>query len=231
MSSSLIILGAGGNVYDLLDIVAALKAAGEAWNVTGFLDDSKPAGSMHVGLPVLGRLREANCFTQQHVFISTIRNEKTHQHSADIVATTGLPLERFATLVHPGAGVSSYAQLGRGVYVNYGASVAGGVVIGNHVSIGPDCIIGHQTVVEDHVILAPGAIISGEVYVEQCTYVGAGAVVRQRLRLGAKSLVGMGAVVVRDVKAGSVVVGNPARPLPKSAVGPDEGRLQCCQSL
>jgi len=230
MSDSLVILGAGGNVYDLLDIVEALSAAGHDWKVAGYLDDTRPPGTMHIGFPVLGPLRDAMRF-QEHMFISAIRNEKTHQRSPEILAVTGLPLERFATLVHPGAGVSSYARLGRGVYVNYGASVAGGVVLGNHASVGPGCIVGHQTVIEDHVILAPGAIISGEVHVEQCTYVGAGAVVRQRLRLGARSLIGMGAVVVRDVKAGSVVVGNPARSLAKVSTDQKERSSRCCQSL
>lgn len=230
MSDSLIVLGAGGNVYDLLDIVQALSAAGHDWKIAGYLDDSRPVGSMHIGYPVLGPLRDAMRF-QAHMFISTIRNEKTHKRSPEIIALTGLPLERFATLVHPNAGVSPYAQLGRGVYVNYGASVAGGVVVGNHTSVGPGSIIGHQTVIGDHVILAPGSIISGEVHVEQCTYVGAGAVVRQRLRLGAKSLIGMGAVVVHDVEAGTVVVGNPARSLAKEPTDQKERSARCCQSL
>ena len=54
-----------------------------------------------------------------------------------------MPADRFATLVHPSAGVSARARLGRGVCVNYGASVAGNVTIGDHASVGPGCVVGH----------------------------------------------------------------------------------------
>jgi acetyltransferase-like isoleucine patch superfamily enzyme len=43
--------------------------------------------------------------------------------------------------------------------------------------------------------------------------IGSGAVVLGGLRIGAGALVGAGAVVTRDVAAGAVVVGNPARPV------------------
>jgi acetyltransferase-like isoleucine patch superfamily enzyme len=43
--------------------------------------------------------------------------------------------------------------------------------------------------------------------------VGAGAVILPRITIGIGAVVGAGAVVTRNVPAGSIVVGNPAKPI------------------
>jgi sugar O-acyltransferase (sialic acid O-acetyltransferase NeuD family) len=231
MTRPLVILGTGGNAYDVLDIVEALNACSPSWEVHGFLDDARPPGSDYLGFPLLGGLGDAGRFGDC-AFISAIHSERTFRAARDILGRTGLGPDRFATLVHPTASVSSRAALGRGAYVNAGAVVAGGVVLGDHVLLGPGCIVGHNAEVGSHSIVAPGAVLSGFVRVDDSSYVGARAVVRQRLCIGAGALVGMGAVVTRDVPPGETVVGNPARPLrrpsdpsssvpPRSHAGPD----------
>jgi sugar O-acyltransferase (sialic acid O-acetyltransferase NeuD family) len=214
----LIILGTGGSAYDVLDVVEAVNADAPHWEVVGFLDDSRPPGAKHLGFPVLGPLQSApdyqNCW-----FVNSIGSDRSYRQRQHIVASTRLAPDRFATLVHPGACVSSRAHLGLGVYVNYGVSVAGDVVVGHHVSLCPGCIVGHNAVLEDYALVAPGAVLSGFVRVGSGCYIGSRAVVRQHPRIGEGALVGMGAVVVRDVAPGVAVVGNPARPLPKMSPG------------
>ena len=209
----LIILGTGGNAFDVLDVVEAINAAGAAhWDVVGFLDDGRPAGREFLGRPVLGGLGDAGRFAKES-FVNAIGSDASYVRRPQIVASTGLPPDRFATLVHPGAGVSQRARMGRGVVVNFGASVAGNVTVGDQVSVGPRCIIGHDSTVGEFAMLAPGAVVSGYVTVGRACYVGAGAVLRQHVSVGDGALLGMGAVVLNDVEPGSTVVGNPARVL------------------
>jgi len=214
----IVLLGAGGNVNDVLDIVDALAAAGRSVRVRGILDDYREQGAKHLGLPVLGSLSAARSIPDV-LFVSTIRNESMHRSHPELVAKLGLDRTRFTSLVHPVAHVSPRAAIAHGVYVCAGASVAGGVVLHDHCSVGPNATVGHDTQVNAFAVIAASAVISGGVQVEQGCYVGSGASVKQGIRLGRGSLVGLGAVVVRDVDDEAVVVGNPARPLRRNAKG------------
>ncbi len=212
MPTDLIILGASGNVYDLLDIVDAINAIEPTWHALGILDDRRAIGSEFAGLKVIGLTRDALRFTDC-MFINAIRSESTVRRMANIIAATGVADARFATLIHPAASVSARAAIGRDVLVNFGASVAGNVTLADHVSLGPNCIVGHDACIDSYTAVAAGAIISGGVHVEQSCYIGTGAMIRQQLHISVCALVGMGAVVVKDVEPETIVVGNPARPL------------------
>src|SRR5207237_4161037 len=103
----LIILGTGGNAYDVLDIVDAINGSApsqQQWEVTGFLDDARAAGTEFVGRPILGRLAEAGRFARES-FVNAIGSDASYSRREAIIASTGVALDRFATLVHPGAGV------------------------------------------------------------------------------------------------------------------------------
>ena len=211
-AKTLIILGTGGSALDALDVLDAINAESPTWELAGFLDDARPEGLDFHGFPILGSLKDA-LRHEDCSYINVIGSDQSYRRRPTLIAVTGIPPERWATLVHPGAGVSRRAVLGRGVLVNFGASIAGNVTVGDQVSVGPNCTIGHDTVIEEFSMLAPACKLSGFVSVGRCAYVGAGAVVRQRLMVGAEALVGMGAVVVKDVPPGDVVAGNPARSL------------------
>ncbi len=208
----LIILGTGGGAHDVLDVVNAINRIAPAWQVIGFLDDARTAGSLHLGYRILGPLWSATRHRNAS-FINAIGSDTSFACRQEIVEGTGIGLGRFATLIHPMSSVSSRARIGRGVCVNYGVSIGGGASIGNHVTLHPSCIIGHDSNIDDYAVLAPGAIVSGYVYVGKSSYIGAGASIRQWVRIGDRSLVGMGSVVLKDVDAAETVVGNPARVL------------------
>jgi len=214
----LIIIGIGGNAHDVMDVVDALNGRMPDWRVAGFLDDGRQQGSIHMGVGILGAVHDARRIADSPElhdaqFLNTIGSEKTYAARGTIIERTGLPPERFATLVHPLASVSPRARLGRGVCVNACASIGGEVTIGDYVWLGPGSIIGHDSVLEAHTSVAPGAVVSGCVRVGEGCYIGAGAHVRQRIVIGARALIGMSAVVVKDVPSETVVIGNPAREL------------------
>lgn len=212
----LVILGTGGNCIDILDAVLELNdAAGERrWECLGFLDDDPArAGTLVHGLPVLGPLAHASALPADVLAVNGIGSPHSFRRKPDIIAATGLPPGRFATIVHPAASVSRFARLGEGTVVLQQATIASDAVVGRHVIVLPSSVISHDDLIGDYTCIAGGVNVSGNVTVGRCCYLGTGACLRGGVRVGDGALVGMGSVVLEDVPAATVVVGNPARRL------------------
>src|SRR5438552_1958896 len=119
----IIILGIGGNCIDIAESVEALAAHGERIKVLGFLDDSPTTGDKKIaGYPVLGKIADAKNFPDAS-FINGIGSTRSFKRKPDIIASAGMPPERWATVVHPTASISPRAQLGPGTAVLANVSV------------------------------------------------------------------------------------------------------------
>lgn len=226
----LLVLGGGGTLRDVLDIVDAVNAAaaraGGAHAVLrciGCLDDNPALQGADVGgVPVLGPIADAHRWPGARLVnaLGSPRSFRAREAATRRAATDD---HRFLTLVHPAAVVSPRASVGRGALLFAGVFVGAHAVVGDHVTVLANSVVNHDARIEAFGIVASGVTLSGATTIGRGSYVGAGSHLRQGVSVGAGALVGMGAVVIRDVAAGAVVVGNPARELARRDGAPPAG--------
>lgn len=124
----------------------------------------------------------------------------------------------FVSIVAPTCVFRGPSEIGEGAILCDHVVITANVVIGRHFQANLFSYVAHDCVIGDFVTLAPRVCINGNTVIEDDVYVGTGAVLKQGtpdkpLRIGRGAVIGMGAVVTKDVPAGAVVVGNPARVL------------------
>lgn len=206
----LILLGA--NNPEVARQARALEKTGTV-EVLGFLDnDPTKAGHLFEGYPVFGGVELAHRWVEGAEFINVItRDAITRNSTSEQLRLQGV---RFGQFIYPGTNLDM-VDIGAGSYIQEQAILQARVSLGWNCSVSAGAIINHESSLGDSVFVAPGANICGKVNVGNQVFIGASAVILPRLTIGDRAVIGAGAVVTKDVVAGSVVMGNPAREVKK----------------
>jgi UDP-2-acetamido-3-amino-2,3-dideoxy-glucuronate N-acetyltransferase len=123
--------------------------------------------------------------------------------------------------------IRSNTRIGEGCTIGSYVDIEGDVVIGHHVSLQSGCYITRGVVIEDEVFCGPRVITMNDKrishrrpvlafvregrLIQRAARVGGGSLLLPGVTIGANAFVGAGSVVTKDVPAGAIVVGNPAR--------------------
>jgi UDP-N-acetylbacillosamine N-acetyltransferase len=203
----LVIWGASGHALVVAD---AARVQGK-FSIAGFLDDRlERKGSPFAGSEVLGgrdALRELYARGVRHLHVA-VGHCATRLKLASFAQSEGFVL---ATVVHPSAVIAESTPVGDGTFVAAGVVVNVGARVGESVILNTSCSVDHECHVQAGVHLGPGVRLGGGVQVGRAAWVGIGATILDHLSIGEGTIVGGGAVVVRDIPAGVVAYGMPAR--------------------
>jgi acetyltransferase-like isoleucine patch superfamily enzyme len=141
---------------------------------------------------------------------------------------------RAFSVIYVGSHIGSHLETGHGVVIREENQIGDHLSIWNQSTIDYGCAIGNRvrihtgvyvaqfTTIEDDVFLAPGVMIANDRHpvcrdclqgptIKRGARVGINATLLPGVVIGERALIGAGAVVTRDVPAGTVVAGNPAR--------------------
>lgn len=207
MKTSVVLWGASGHAAVVLDALRRSTATDAAF----LIDDvsAAPPEQRH-GVPVLRSLEALFARVDRDAvrMLIAIGDCDARLRLAARCAAQGL---RFAKVVHPGAVISTGAEVGAGCFVAAGAVLGPGAKLGAHCIVNTRASVDHDCVLDEGVHVAPGATLGGAVKVGRGAWIGLGASVRDHVTIGARALIGVGAVVVEDVAENTLAYGCPAR--------------------
>lgn len=213
----LIIIGGYGNGTVVAQIVEDINRQKPQWDLMGFLNDFEKDPIN--GYPVLGGIDKdsvAQFLEDEDVyFFYALISIKNNFKSLSKLHDLNIPLERFATLIHPTAVVSKDAQIGRNVCVQAFSIVGPNAKVGNFIQCWGHATIGHNSTVEDYAYITSNSVIGAHVHLKEGAFLGVNSTTLDRVVIGTWSVVGQHSNVIRSVPDYTKVVGNPAREIGK----------------
>ena len=206
---NLIIIGAGGMGRTLYSNALESVGYGKKFVVKGFIDDNLQA---LVGFPnyppVIDTIHDYQP-QPEDVFVSSIGGAARRPCMEEIIRRGG----EFMELIHQTARILTNAKLGKGNFVGAYTVIGNDAVVGDYnmiqsyTVIGHDARIGSWNRIDTHVSLVGGVVVEDEVTIHTSAVISHKVVVESGAHVGALSF------VFKKVKAGTTVMGNPAKKL------------------
>lgn len=205
----LIIIGAGGMGRTLFSNALESVGYGEKFVVKGFIDDNLHALDGFPNYPPIIDTIKDYVPQKDDVFVSSIGGTARRPCMEEIISRGG----EFMELIHKTARIYTNAKLGKGNFIGAYSVIGNDAVVGDYnmiqsyTVIGHDAKIGSWNRIDTHVTCVGGIVIEDEVNIHTS------AVISHNVRVESGAHVGALSFVIRKVKAGTTVMGIPAKRL------------------
>lgn len=209
-----VIFGGKGTAINVAEqIEDARQRFGYPMRIVGFAIDDPSLGAEIAGFPVVGGIRNAwekLCSTETDFIFALYRPDVMAERLA-LLHDLGIPKDRFANFVHPGAYISRTVTMGFGNVVMSHASLQHGVTIGNFNIINSNVVVEHESAIADGTFLAASVCIGARVRIGNSTFIGLNATIREDVTIADRAFIGMGGCVLNPVDSDALAYGVPAR--------------------
>jgi sugar O-acyltransferase (sialic acid O-acetyltransferase NeuD family) len=211
MKKVLIIGGKGNGTVLGEAIIDANNKGFHDFHFSGFVNDRDNLTTID-GYPVLGGIEDIHDLCKQdYYFVYSIYKFDDQVNRINLFHKAEIPTERLITFVHPTAYVAPSCVLAPGVFIMPNVSITSNTKLGLNCIIRPGSTIGHDNLIGDHVSISAGVSIGSCNKIGNGSSFGLKSCVREYSEIGENSMLGMGAVLTKDLPAGELWLGNPAK--------------------
>lgn len=206
----IVLIGAGGFGREAATIIEVLNSIKPRYELLGFLDDSDKfyKGMLINGYPYLGKREWILEHKDEVVCNCTIGNPKIKGQIQKELTEQGVCFE---TLIAYGGYIGAYTEIGPGCVLYGGVTVSVNCRIGAGVVMNELVTVGHDVVIGDYTTIMPATGISGSCVIGDEVSIGGHAFIVPGRKIGDKAKIAAGSIVFSNVKAGTTVLGNPAK--------------------
>lgn len=206
----IVLYGAGGMGKECAALIERINQLYPGtYQLLGFLVDKKfyQKGVMVAGYSILGT--DEWILNHKDVYCTcTIAESNVRERIQMQLMEKGV---KFETLIAVSAVVLNNVQIGCGCIISGGVTLSVDTKLGNGVFINGNVTIGHDSHIGSFSTVLTGTGISGNCQIGGRVKIGGHAYILPNKKIGDDAVVAAGSVVFRNVKAGTTVLGNPAK--------------------
>ena len=211
----IVIIGAGSMTLELIDFIGDLnKVNHNKIEVTDVLhDDSESSKTNDIKKLFNINFNEVKSFDEiekieTKKFIISIADTRAKEKYLKKLTSANLKL---ISIIHPSAHVSTNAKLGEGLIISPLSYIGANSIIEDNSIINANCTVGHDVHLGPSSICSPGTRLLGGSKIGKCVFFGTNCIVHPRNQIGNYCRISLGCIVLKDIRAGSLVHGNPIK--------------------
>ena len=205
----LLILGAGGMGKEIYYTARHSIGYGSEFVVKGFLDFPKPDWDTSIYPPILG-IEDDYEIQLDDVFTCSIGDVHLKRKICEKMKARGA---QFQTLIFDNVQIRENVKIGDGCIIDSFAHIGSDAIIGENCLIQAFACVAHDCIVGDYSRIDVRALMVGGVKVGNNVTVHTNAVISHKVVLEDDSTVAAMSFVIKKVKAGTTVMGSPAKRL------------------
>ena len=203
----LVIIGAGGMGRTLYDMAKESIGYGVEYDIKGFIDDNTAALDGYCNYPpMLGTIQDYTPLSDD-CFVCSIGGSSRRMCMEGILHKGGI----FLTMIHNTVRIGTNATIGEGSVIGAFSTIGADVQVGRYNLIQSYTVVGHDSRIGDWNRIDTHCTLVGGTIVEDETVIHTAAMINHKVRIESCAKVAACSFVLRSVKAGTTVMGNPAR--------------------
>lgn len=211
----IIVIGGKGGAVVVAEQIYDAQIKYNSVEFLGFAFDDESFGRSINGFPIVSKtikVYEKYKDFADVKFIFQLYRPDLMKERIDLLNSYNIPLNRFATFIHPSAIVSRSVKIGQGTSILSNVVLNAGAIIGNHCTIHSNSLIGHDTFIKDYNFFAAHSVIGSNINFGSSNFIGLNTSFNNYISVGDNCFIGMASNVIKSIPSNTKVYGNPAKP-------------------